>query len=1057
MPTQHTLAFSLSLSSRSRRARQLVPLSPLALRRRKGFVRFVAAHHARRRRVVLTVRGLLGRRPLRSEQLLRRRDHVGPRGAQQACPLRGNVRLLQLRVELAQPLGLGRRGAVDGREDDKLRLLHLPVAHVALRQHPLQTLLEGGNRLPRHRVPVRVHAHHALRAGDGQRAAAAVSSTLHTNFLVQELSAKDGQENLGRRGILVHVRQVSLQNRAHVAHLRRRRHEHPARLRRRRLLGRPQRRRVLRDVALGQGLDERVQLRTLRLSQRRRRRHGRAQRGVRDEQLAREGTQVVDHLCERVGPRAALGLDGVLHVDLVRHLRESLDGLLAALVLVHERRRVLKRVRVRAADDAVARVRRVHRDDRLHADADLLVRAVHPSLAGHQREQLDEAVPAALQAARRQVQRRRRLARELRVGRDADRRLQAAGAQVELLRQVAVVQLAGARRTEHGAEGRQQLQLLRGQVRDGDGQAQVPDAVRRRHDVLKPLQLRVLQQVDPRVRQRLLGNVGGGQRRQHGDVLLAVHLLCELGLRLLHRRLVGARRHLRELLLCLLRGDLVAVRGVGAHRVREAVLVALNVLHQQRLQEVRLLRQRLAQLLHARLHLERVVHVVALHGAVHDRPQHVEAPPRAAARVRQLHLVHDRLDVLLGEAVLGHLAQAVEDELLDLLRRVLALLHALQAHLEAAALQRRREACAARELRAHRLLDELLVQRRVGTRRQQHRQDRHGEDRERVRQVRHPRERHAHAAGLDVLERVERARRLDAARLPLDRPVVDHQVLAGAHNAVGLVLLQALQEHLVDARHVLLHRQVAVRGDGRVHRRVVVAVELHQVLVGQVGDAPGQAARGVAVARVASVDLVHGRPHEEHGRVAVHALHLVEHDAVDRVLAVLHLQAVSLLQEVVLPEEREEGGVEVDVEHVIEVLVVHGGEGVHGAVGVGEGVHVRRQRPRAHLEERVADRVRLAARERRVLEDVRHAAVAVARRAEADAEAVVRVLCVDVHVLGPGLRVLELDHLDVVVAVLLPRHDVEAVSVAADLGEGREAHPLHTAQRHGLLVLADSQ
>ncbi len=221
---------------------------------------------------------------------------------------------------------------------------------------------------------------------------------------------------------------------------------------------------------------------------------------------------------------------------------------------------------------------------------------------------------------------------------------------------------------------------------------------------------------------------------------------------------------------------------------------------------------------------------------------------------------------------------------------------------------------------------------------------------------------------------------------------------------------------------------------------VVAGVEPAEHLPGEVGDVLRVAAADIRVCQAGKQRpadrAVDGGPGRREG-----ALHLVEDDApvsqpALRIGGVLELEADPLLLERVLAQAWKEGGVEVDVEEVLEVLLVAGAEEVGGPVRAGEGVHEGRERAAGHAEERVSDRVALRAGEDDVLEDVRNARGVVGRGREEDGETVVVVGAFDVDVSCAGSLVLELD-----VCAVQPGERLAAPDrVATDRAFGCQCH-----------------
>mmetsp|Transcript_20081 Transcript_20081/g.38220 ORF Transcript_20081/g.38220 Transcript_20081/m.38220 type:complete len:243 (-) Transcript_20081:187-915(-) len=216
--------------------------------------------------------------------------------------------------------------------------------------------------------------------------------------------------------------------------------------------------------------------------------------------------------------------------------------------------------------------------------------------------------------------------------------------------------------------------------------------------------------------------------------------------------------------------------------------------------------------------------------------------------------------------------------------------------------------------------------------------------------------------------------------------------------------------------------------------------------MGELGDVD-RVASAVVVVGACGVDVLRQRAAELRVRAAHGSFHLVEHHTLEhkrrrRVLGVLELQAVALLLEVVLGDFGEEHRVQVHGEQVVVVRDVARGEGVHGEVWSGHGVHERVQRALEHVEEGVAHRVLLRAAQHGVLEDVRDAGGVGRGGAEGDVERVVGVVTVCVKVLGACLVVGE-GH----------RRDVEVLD-KLDLGDSEAVEPVPLLQRQRVARLA---
>src|SRR5207253_10621535 len=225
--------------------------------------------------------------------------------------------------------------------------------------------------------------------------------------------------------------------------------------------------------------------------------------------------------------------------------------------------------------------------------------------------------------------------------------------------------------------------------------------------------------------------------------------------------------------------------------------------------------------------------------------------------------------------------------------------------------------------------------------------------------------------------------------------------------------LEVLGRLFLDCLECSLQVLVAVRVTARVARVVVARVEIAEHLPCEVWD----------VLRITTGDMRIGQAWEQcladgavdRGvRSGERALHLIEDDALVAEAAVwigwvLELVADSLLLECVFAQEREEGGVEVDLEQVGEILRVARAEEVHRPVETRQRVHEGGERAAGHAEEGVADREALRAGEDDVLEDVRDAGRIAGWGGKEDGEGVVIVGSLDVDVARARSLVLELE------------------------------------------------
>ena len=175
------------------------------------------------------------------------------------------------------------------------------------------------------------------------------------------------------------------------------------------------------------------------------------------------------------------------------------------------------------------------------------------------------------------------------------------------------------------------------------------------------------------------------------------------------------------------------------------------------------------------------------------------------------------------------------------------------------------------------------------------------------------------------------------------------------------------------------------RHEDRLRRVVMAGVEVLEHLVRELGNGQRIAAR---------IDFVGGAAEDGRGqalvqrvtRVGERALHFIEDHALVTEDAIGERVAPALLQEVQVIELREEGGVEVHVEQIVEIVFVGADERIHGAVGIGERIHEGRGGAAQHGEERIAHRIALRAAQRQVFEDVRAAIAGVGHGGETHQE-----------------------------------------------------------------------
>ena len=236
------------------------------------------------------------------------------------------------------------------------------------------------------------------------------------------------------------------------------------------------------------------------------------------------------------------------------------------------------------------------------------------------------------------------------------------------------------------------------------------------------------------------------------------------------------------------------------------------------------------------------------------------------------------------------------------------------------------------------------------------------------------------------------------------------------------------QVAVLDEGQFAVERRVPVEEKGGVGRVVVRAVEGHELLVAEVRDARRVAARLVRIGRPGQQAAV-GVMEQGADRVGEGALHLVEHHAreLDRVVGVLQMVVPALLLEGRLEQQRVEHDVAVDVHDVEVFRQVAGGEGVPGGIRAGHGVEEGHEPALVDLAEHVLHRVFLRAHEHRVLENVGHAGGVLRHGHEGDAEGLVGVVVLDRQGLAAEHRVGEQVNGGVDFRDLFPAFEQEAV------------------------------
>ena len=153
-------------------------------------------------------------------------------------------------------------------------------------------------------------------------------------------------------------------------------------------------------------------------------------------------------------------------------------------------------------------------------------------------------------------------------------------------------------------------------------------------------------------------------------------------------------------------------------------------------------------------------------------------------------------------------------------------------------------------------------------------------------------------------------------------------------------------------------------------RRVIVSfVEVHQFAMGELDDLERVAA-GIECVRRSFEEVFEDAAMKNAHRVSERALHLVEHHALVGELVAFTRVSPSFLPEAQVVEFREERGVQVDVEQILEVGLVGGCERIERPVRIGHRVHEQRCRPAEHRKERIGNGEAFRAAQGEVFEDV---------------------------------------------------------------------------------------
>ena len=345
--------------------------------------------------------------------------------------------------------------------------------------------------------------------------------------------------------------------------------------------------------------------------------------------------------------------------------------------------------------------------------------------------------------------------------------------------------------------------------------------------------------------------------------------------------------------------------------------------------------------------------IAAVQVGGHRREEHAQRvgePGVGAFALFELQVMDGGVDLRRVDALAGQPIERVEHDALHLLG-VLGR-DALQSGTEDRLLVVVVKSASVGERAAQARVYERLAQGRAGVGQQHLGEHFHGEGPKRIRA------RHRHPGGQRLRLAVVVLARCGGVRLRGRRR--PHQAGDVWNRRIDLNPLEPRQGGALDHLKRGLQRLVAIRVKARVARVVVAPVKEAQLLPGEVRDVLRIATRNVLVGKSLEQRLPN-RAIDRGARGGERSLHLVEDDALVAKTAlgvgrILELEADPFLLERILGEMREEGGVQVHVEQVPEVLRVAGAEQVHRPVGAGERIHERGERAPGHAEERVPDR-----------------------------------------------------------------------------------------------------
>ena len=229
----------------------------------------------------------------------------------------------------------------------------------------------------------------------------------------------------------------------------------------------------------------------------------------------------------------------------------------------------------------------------------------------------------------------------------------------------------------------------------------------------------------------------------------------------------------------------------------------------------------------------------------------------------------------------------------------------------------------------------------------------------------------------------------------------------GALNRLGAKMAQY---PLIDQLQRLFQREAAIGIEPGVAGMVVGVMKPPQFLPGKIEDSVGLSA-GIPAIGGRRVQCLGEAVVGQRGRIGKRALHfVVDHALGKQRIRTIQFKANPFLVEIGEPQKREEGRVEIHLHQVMEILAVLGGKGIEGPVAGGQGVHERVEAAVQHGKENVPHRIAPGTAQRRMFEDMRHAAGVEGRGAKSDAENIFLIVVGQMHKTRAGRFVPQLVH-----------------------------------------------